>query len=40
MEKQICPACKTEYLDILPDKCEKCRYPFSATKQEQGRFIG
>lgn len=40
MEKQICPGCKTEYLTVIPETCEKCNYPFSANKQEQGRFIG
>lgn len=40
MEKQICPGCKSDYTIALPIKCKKCNYPFSGTKQEQGRFIG
>ncbi|MEM9685444.1 MAG: hypothetical protein AAF934_00800 [Bacteroidota bacterium] len=33
-----CPTCKTGY-ETQPDKCNKCRYPFSGTAKEKSHFV-
>ena len=36
---QKCPYCKSEYSGQV-DKCPKCGYPITGTKEEQGVFVG
>ena len=36
---QNCPYCKSEYSGQV-DKCPKCGYPITGTKEEQGVFVG